>query len=173
MDEFLYASEYYCDDCKDWHTVAVWFHDNDGLNTSYIVTDSDGDEVAIYKESDYDVMAKEFPEGTPNYDRLHPLPVDVKVKYHALVEDERGGFFAVRSVKRGGRWNDHRGWISPKDAPEIVRIVLGLDDQDVIQDIHNWVQLREGLKALNGRQHKNTGVISFYVTEKNTSKVKR
>lgn len=171
MDNFLYSSEYYCEDCKDWHSVAVWFH-RDDVNTCYCITDGDGDEVATYEESQYDQMVKEFPEGTPNHDRLHPLPVSVKVKWHAVVRDDRGGMW-VDSVKREGRWNDHRGWISPKDAPEIVRLVLGLDDHNLIQEIHNWVQLREGLKALNGHQHRNTGVISFYVTEEQAVDRKR
>lgn len=159
MDEPIYTSEYYCDDCKCFHEVTCWMDSNE----KYYVTDSDGD--VIEKFETYDEILTVYPEGNPN---TTPKPKQYKSEKWFAVLDPQSKNVAVTSVKKGGRWN--KDWrdngISPTDAPDEVRLTLGLSDTDKENNVIDatWEEVVKGVKSLEGAKiYKNTTVISVTV----------
>lgn len=158
MEEYIYSSEYYCEDCECYHSVSVF---SDGDN--FTVNDDDGDIIAKY--SDYEKLSLEFPEGTPHIG--YPVKREVITRWHVMFNSDLRVQCFLKSENPFLAKN-RRLWISPKEAPEEVRLTLGLTEDDRIDpEIKDLDAFIKNLPNINGeqRKHRNafTTVFSFDV----------
>lgn len=142
---FLYTSSYWCEECSINHPVSVWFSDD-----KYIVIDDDGD--VVQKFYSYKLVVEKFPEDNR---LVAPITKNKKiVKWHMLVNND----LTVQSLlesKNPFLKKNKIYWISPEKAPEIVKITLGLNENNRIsEEIKTWKDLEVAIKNINGEQRK-------------------
>lgn len=151
MEEYIYSSEYYCEDCECYHSVGV-FSDGD----KFIVNDDDGDTIAEYLE--YVEVVRDFPEGINN---VVNIKKEKKVsRWHMILNSD----LTVQSfLKYGNPFSQasKRLWISPKEVPEEIRLTLGLTEEDRIDpEIKNMESLLKNMGNINGEQRKYRNVLT-------------